>query len=95
MEPKENSGEYRSKYHLRFSKVEGALATIEAELATAIRDQTKVTRELSAAVVHLTNEIGLWDRSVPIKLVMIMFGVLVGAIGSIDAIHAYIRLAER
>lgn len=80
------------KSHLK--KIEGSLEEIKDDLASAIRDQSAVVKDLTLAVKGLTDQISVWDRAVPVKLVMIMFGVLVASIGTIEAVRALLPLLK-
>ncbi len=92
MEPKRNgSHEGPFKFHLK--NIEGSLEEIKDDLSSAVRAQSEVVRDLTAAVKALTVQIGMWDRSVPIKIVMIMFAVVVASVGSIEALRAIIKLS--
>ncbi len=92
MEPKRN-GSHDGPFKFHLKSIEGSLEEIKDDLSAAIREQSEVVRDLTAAVKALTVQIGMWDRSVPIKIVMIMFAVVVASVGSIEALRAIIKLS--
>ncbi len=92
MEPKKN-GMHDGPFKFHLKNIEGSLEEIKDDLSAAIRDQSEVVKDLTVAVKALTAQIGMWDRSVPIKIVMIMFAVVVASVGSIEALRAIIKLS--
>lgn len=92
MEPKRN-GSHDGPFKFHLKNIEGSLEEIKDDLSAAIREQSDVVKDLTVAVKALTAQIGMWDRSVPIKIVMIMFAVVVASVGSIEALRAIIKLS--
>lgn len=92
MEPKKN-GMHDGPFKFHLKNIEGSLEEIKDDLSAAIREQSDVVKDLTVAVKALTAQIGMWDRSVPIKIVMIMFAVVVASVGSIEALRAIIKLS--
>jgi hypothetical protein len=80
------NGSHQDNYKAHLIKIEGSLEDLRDDLAHAVKDLTR-------AVQGLTQQISMWDRAVPIKLVIIMFGVVVATVGSIEAIKAFIKIA--